>query len=152
MTAISVYSYGSLVMIPTMSRTPAGFYRLVEPVEVLRDPSTEDLTAALLRARARGNPRGPVSSPGAPKKQSILVRTSGATTEREFEALARVWNVDWSEDAIVLTPNRRASQSGYGAGFLEIPDAKVAFGCDHAHAASVWLLQQIAHGTESGGG
>jgi hypothetical protein len=144
MIASSVYCYGATILIPTMGRTEFGFYRLVEPVEVLHQATISNLSSALRRAKDRGNPDVSAGPSNQAKERTLLVRYSHAASRHEFERRASVWDVDWMDDRIFVTPNRRAileDGSNEQSGYLEMPEAKREFGVEQLDDVAAWLLE-----------
>ena len=135
-----VYWIKDALLVPTLTRTDAGFYLATEPVEVLRRPTEEALAAALGRVERRGNPAVPTPARDAFPEPVVLAHAR-VRSWAEFERKARAWTLEMSAAEVAVIPLHRATDGG----FVDSPgETFVAHGEARHLAAARRLLESLS--------
>lgn len=104
--------YKGQAFVPTTARTEAGFYRSIDPIDVVDARDEHLLEQALLQAIRRGNPAVPTPSRAEYSKKSALLGLAKVKSRASFEKFAKRWQLSKSQGAYFIVPYRARGDSG----------------------------------------
>jgi hypothetical protein len=129
------------VYIPTMGKMDRGFYRGVEPVDVVAVSNTEALREAIAGAIARGNPPVPMLRRG-DWPPPVVLRYAGVRSWPAFERGMTLWSIEEKDGSFRIIPQRKHPDGMWKGD----PDRTISFpsnaALDEVVARMVGILQE----------
>jgi hypothetical protein len=120
----SFYLRNGLAFAPTMAKTDAGYYLMVEPVDVQPASSVDALQKVLLAAIARGNPIAPTPTP--PNfPRPVMERYCGMKSLSAFERTATYWSISQNADGFRICEWQRSDRHRRGWAWEQIPESEI---------------------------
>lgn len=107
-----IYLRNGTVFIPTLAETDAGFFRVVEPVEVVPATDVQALQLAIKQALNRGNPRIPTPPRGG-SSIPVLAQYAKVKSRSAFERGAMLWGVSEKGGSYKIVPGRKCPDGGW---------------------------------------
>jgi hypothetical protein len=86
-----VFLFREQILIPTMTRTKAGYYMSIEPVEVVDSHNHQAVEEAIIRIVKRGNPSVPTPPGGTKFPNSPLLKYAKMKSISSFDKIAKSW-------------------------------------------------------------
>jgi hypothetical protein len=103
---LEIYLRKGIVYIPTMAKMDHGFYRGVEPVDVVPISNMEAFRKALAAAIARGNPPVPI-----PLRRDwpppVLLKYAGVRNWSTFERGMMFWGVQKKKVGVLIARQKK---------------------------------------------
>jgi hypothetical protein len=111
-----------VVYMPTMGKMGKGFYRGVEPVDVVPVKNTEALHQALKATIARGNPAVPQPRRRDDWPPPVVLKYAGVKSWPAFERGRHVWNLEENDGIYRIAGNTKGIH-----GWVEVPEQTISF-------------------------
>jgi hypothetical protein len=134
-----------IVYIPTMGKMDRGFYRGVEPVDVVAVSNTEALRKAIEAAIVRGNPPVPI-----PHRRDwpppVVLKYAGVRSWSAFERGTMLWSIEKRDGSFQIARQKKQANGVW----KDDPTCIVSFpsnaAIDEVIARVVIILQEAAGG------
>lgn len=101
-----------VVYVPTTARTEAGFYRITEPVVVVKLSDTQALKRAFREKLLEGNPLIPTPEPET-QRTFVLLKYSDVKSLSKFDTDAAYWTISEENGLYGFGPLKKRKDRGW---------------------------------------